>query len=174
MDIVYNIVYVKGKCALRPSSGRRKAGGRRRICIIGRIPKAAGVVLLLACGLLTGCHGRDAEPGGAQVLLDGAPFEGGSVAAESADDTRVYITLDGAELIDLPFGEVHTVTVAQPDGSENVVALNGESVVMQSANCENQDCVNMGAVTRDNLELRVMGGFIICLPHRVSVEVRGG
>ena len=30
------------------------------------------------------------------------------------------------------------------------------------------------AVTRGNLELRVMGGFIICLPHKVSVEVRDG
>ena len=29
-------------------------------------------------------------------------------------------------------------------------------------------------VTRDNLELRVMGGFIICLPHKISVEVRDG
>jgi hypothetical protein len=30
----------------------------------------------------------------------------------------------------------------------------------------------MGEVTRDNLEVRVMGGFIICLPHKISVEVR--
>ena len=43
---------------------------------------------------------------------------------------------------------------------------------MDHANCENQDCVNMGQVTLDNLELRVMGGFVICLPHKVSVEVR--
>ena len=94
------------------------------------------------------------------------------MAADSADDVRVYVTLDGAALIDLPFGEAHTVTVSQADGSENVVVLDGEAVVMQSANCENQDCVNMGAVTRENLELRVMGGFIVCLPHRLSVEVR--
>lgn len=129
-------------------------------------------MLLLAGMLLTGCRGREPEPDGVRVLLDGKPFAGGSVAADSADDVRVYVTLDGAALIDLPFGEAHTVTVSQADGSENVVVLDGEAVVMQSANCENQDCVDMGAVTRENLELRVMGGFIVCLPHRVSVEVR--
>ena len=134
--------------------------------------RLALALLLLACMLLAGCRSR--SQGVARVLLDGQPFEGGSVAPDSTDDTRVYVTLDGADVIDLPFGEVHTVTVRQPDGAENVIALDGKAVVMQSANCENQDCVQMGAVTRDNLELRVMGGFIICLPHRVSVEVRGG
>ena len=43
---------------------------------------------------------------------------------------------------------------------------------MESANCEGQDCVHMEPVTRDNLETRVMSGMIICLPHRLSVEVR--
>ena len=75
-------------------------------------------------------------------------------------------------LIDLPFSEPRTVTVRQPDGAENAVAITGDAVCMAHANCENQDCVNMGQVTLDNLETRVMGGFIICLPHRVSVEVR--
>jgi hypothetical protein len=86
----------------------------------------------------------------------------------------VYVTCDGRPLIDLPFGEAHSVQVLLPDGAENTVAITGDAVYMEHADCENQDCVNMGAVTRDNLELRVMGGFIICLPHRISVEVREG
>ena len=119
--------------------------------------------------LLASCQSR--KPSGeTRVLVDGKVWEG---AAATDDDLRVYITLDGAPLIDLPFGEAHTVEVLQPDGAENTVELTGEQVVMKHANCENQDCVQMGAVTRDNLELRVMGGFIICLPHKVSVEVRG-
>ena len=28
-------------------------------------------------------------------------------------------------------------------------------------------------VTEENLEVRVLGGFIVCLPHKLSVEVRG-
>ena len=126
--------------------------------------------LTVCCLALGGCA---AKPEGAQVLLDGAAWPGGSVSSESREALRVYVTLDGAPLIDLPFDEAHRVSVVQPDGIRNDVVLTGESVYMESATCENQDCVKMGEVTRDNLELRVMGGFIICLPQRVSVEVRG-
>lgn len=135
---------------------------------------ALAALLVLACAMLGGC-GRTAEPTPtAHVLLDGAEWTGGSLSGDSADDLRVYVTLDGQPLIDLPFGEAHTVRVLQPDGAENEIVLTGEAAYMNSANCDNQDCVDMGAVTRENLELRVMGGFIICLPHRLSVEVRGG
>ena len=74
--------------------------------------------------------------------------------------------------MDLPFGEEHTVLIHQINGSENLVRLTGEAVYMDSANCDGQDCVNMGEVTRENLETRVLGGFIICLPNMIVVEVR--
>lgn len=141
-----------------------------------RIPWKRGLLpaLLLAAALaLAGCRGAPAQESGARLLLDGAAHGGGSVAADSADGLRVYVTLDGEALIDLPFSEAHTLTIEQDGVGENTVALTGDSVYMLHADCENQDCVQMGAVTRDNLELRVMGGFIVCLPHRLSVEVRG-
>ncbi len=124
--------------------------------------------VLALCMLLTAC--RASPPGAVRVLVDGKPL-GDSPAAEGAG-VRVYITVDGAPVATLPFGEAHVVTIRLPDGGENVVRLTGESVYMERADCENQDCVHMGEVTLDNLELRVMGGFIVCLPHRVSVEVR--
>ena len=163
--------------ALRLAPGVRPAPGVRL---------ALAVCLALALCVLGGCGAGPAENdasggpasgenevGAATVLLDGAPFDGGAVAPDSPDDMRVYITLDGAALIDLPFGETHTVRVTQPDGAENEIALTGAAVFMADSNCDNQDCVRMGEVTRDNYELRVLGGFIICLPHRLSVEVRG-
>ena len=124
----------------------------------------------LLCLVLSACAAKPA--GGVRVLLDGAEWRGGSAFPEDGDALRVYITLDGAALIDLPFGQAHTVTIEQPEVGSNTVALTGDSVRMDHADCENQDCVNMGEVTRENLELRVMGGFIVCLPHRISVEVR--
>ena len=132
------------------------------------------IALLLALGLLaSGCaSGKDAD--GVRVLVDGRAWEGLAVSPEAGEGLRVYVTFDGRPLIDLPFGEAHSVQVLLPDGAENTVAITGDAVYMEHADCENQDCVNMGAVTRDNLELRVMGGFIICLPHRISVEVREG
>ena len=125
----------------------------------------------LACLMLSACAAKPA--GGVRVLLDGAEWRSGSAFPEDGDPLRVYITLDGAALIDLPFGQAHTVTIEQPEVGENTVLLTGDSVRMDHADCENQDCVNMGEVTRENLEFRVMGGFIVCLPHRISVEVRG-
>lgn len=139
--------------------------------------------LVLAALVLTGCGAGPSMPRGtvpadgmlpaqgARVLLDGAAWDGQPVSADAAGP-RVYITLDGEALIDLPFSQARTVSVIQPDGAENAVILTGEAVYMAHANCDNQDCVDMGQVTQDNLETRVMGGFIICLPHKVSVEVR--
>ena len=107
-----------------------------------------------------------------QVLLDGKPMEETESTGSDEKDLRVYITLDGKPLLDLPFAEEHTIRIIQPDGGENTVSLTGSSVYMTEANCEGQDCVQMGEVSRENLEERVMGGFIICLPHKLSVEVR--
>ena len=139
---------------------------------ISTIKKLRAFALLAAVALtLAGC-GSPKPDAPAEVRLDGQVCSGGSISPKSDDSLRVYITLDGAALIDLPFGEAHRVTVTQANGAENEIELTGEAVRMEHANCENQDCVNMGAVTRENLELRVMGGFIICLPHKLSVEVR--
>ena len=128
-------------------------------------------LLLAACLLLGGCGAR--ESAGARVSVDGAEWDGTPFPQGDGDDLRVYVTLDGKALLDLPFGEVHTVRITQPDVGENTFEITGEAVYMSHADCENQDCVDMGAVTRENLELRVMGGFIVCLPHKLSVEVRG-
>ena len=64
--------------------------------------------------------------------------------------------------------------VALKEGGSNEITLTGDSVSMTEADCPNQDCIHMGAVTAENLETGVMGGFIVCLPHRLAVEVREG
>ena len=58
-----------------------------------------------------------------------------------------------------------------PGGEENTVEMTGEEVRMAVSNCKNQDCVQMGEITRENLEERILGGFIICLPHEIVIEV---
>jgi len=108
---------------------------------------------------------------GITVLVDGAVCEDEVVSPDSGDDLRVRITINGYLLIDLPFSQPHAVTVRLINNEENVVQITGEKVYMESSTCDNQDCVMMGEVTRDNLEMRVLGGYIICLPHLISVEV---
>ncbi len=129
----------------------------------------AGAVAAVVCFLLLR---PGSTPAGAGILLDGKPLSETGLSPEKTDDLRVILTLDGQEIANLPFGEAHTVRILQPDGAENTLRITGESVYMESANCEGQDCVHMEKITRDNLETRVMFGMIICLPHRLSAEVR--
>ena len=103
-----------------------------------------------------------------RALPPNAP-EGGET--EKAPGLWVTLAVDGETVLELPFGEAHSVRIEQEGIGENTVILTEEAVFMEEADCPGQDCVLMGPVTRDNLETRVMGGFIICLPHRLSVEV---
>ena len=115
----------------------------------------------------------EAMPSPFTIFLDEEIYTEPSVSPDSEDPVRVYITYNGYPLLDLPFGEEHTVLIHQINGAENTVRMTGEAVYMESATCDNQDCVNMGQVTRENLETRVLGGFIVCLPNMLVVEVRG-
>ena len=139
---------------------------RKKVLAVCLMLAAAAIVL---CFLLLRPGGESA---GAVVRVDGEVLSSPVLSPEKQDDLRVHITLDGAEIADLPFGEAHTVRIEQGNGFENTLLLTGDSVLMESANCEGQDCVHMEKITRDNLETRVMFGLIICLPHRLSVEVR--
>ena len=137
-------------------------------------PLRKRLLAALLTAVVATASGCGARSGGAlQISLDGEPCRETIIAPEAGDGLRVHITLDGSEVLDLPYGEAHTVRLVQPDVGENTVVITEEGVYMGSADCDNQDCVNMGAVTRENLEMRVMGGFIVCLPHKISVEVRG-
>ena len=93
--------------------------------------------------------------------------------APVTEDTKAYLVIEVAgEMYEpIPLEEDGRYTITRGE-MVNEIAVTRDSVTMHASTCENQDCVNMGEVTLDNLELRVMGGFIICLPHKVSVEVR--
>lgn len=66
-----------------------------------------------------------------------------------------------------------TIHLTDADGNlyENVVCITSEGAYMLSSNCDNQDCVDEGIVTLENRELRILGNWIVCLPHQVSVEL---
>lgn len=113
------------------------------------------------------------ESGALTIRVDGKEIrEMSEPEGNQAADIMVYITVDGDPVLVLPFGEEHRVEMIRDSGM-NVVRMTEQAVWMEDADCEGRDCVQMGEVTRENLETRVMGGFIICLPHRISVEVRG-
>ena len=113
--------------------------------------------LALTALLLSGCG------------TDPAPEKPTEIPVPEGDYVRIQV--DGVTKACVPLSEPQTVTLRQPTGEENVVEITSSGAVMRSANCHNQDCVHMGAVTIDNWETRPNGAFIICLPHRVTVEL---
>lgn len=150
-------------------------------------------MILIFCLLMTGCASHpaaqpenatatqeistpEAEPtensSGTAVIVDGQEWTGKAEESHAEGGTRVYIWLGGDLMADFPFEEAHTIVIRQADGSENTVRMTGSAVYMEDATCKNHDCVQMGEITMENLEMRVMGGFIVCLPQQVTVEVR--
>lgn len=136
-------------------------------CGLAALALVAGGILLLTRG-----NSGETPDGQVRLLLDGAEMTQTVIDPEGGDGLRVIVTVDGNEAANLPFGTEHTLQVIR-DGGTNTVRITPDAVYMEEADCHGQDCVKMEPVTRSNLEMRVMGGFIICLPHRLSVEVRG-
>ena len=142
----------------------------------------SSAALLLAAGALTACGPapepdaaateapRATENPGVHVIVDGDDRPAAE-QPEKAAGLWVTLSVDGTVVAELPFEERHSVVIEQDGVGENTLILTGEAVFMEDADCPGKDCVFMGEVTRENLESRVMGGFIICLPHRLSVEV---
>ena len=115
---------------------------------------------LLLAVTLAGCAPQETAPGPAKTEI---PIPEGDY---------VNIQVDGETVARVPLSEApKTVTLTGKDGEVNVVRITKDGAVMESANCTGQDCIQAGAVTRDNWEIRPWGAFIYCLPHRVTVEL---
>lgn len=64
-----------------------------------------------------------------------------------------------------------TIVIEQDDGCRNEVRIEEGRVYMAFSTCENQNCVNQGEMTPDNIASRALSNWIICLPNRVTVEL---
>lgn len=66
-----------------------------------------------------------------------------------------------------------TIRLTLPDGSEavNMLHLTAEGFWMEESNCEGHDCIEEGIVTLSNREERVLGSWVICLPHQLVCEL---
>nr|WP_319215752.1 NusG domain II-containing protein [uncultured Trichococcus sp.] len=88
--------------------------------------------------------------------------------AESADKIAV-VSVDGKvvkEFVLKDDGKTETFVFHDDHGHENVIVREGDQIRIDSADCDDQLCVRMGA--KDDI-----GETIMCLPNRVLVEVRG-
>jgi len=62
------------------------------------------------------------------------------------------------------FSEPFTVTIIAPCGGENTLLVEPNQISITSASCPDQLCVRQGAITGGGLP-------IICLPHRLVIEI---
>ena len=92
-----------------------------------------------------------------------ALYGGNRLLADKNADT-VVVTVDGVEKLRVPLSAEGVYSVPLAEGEENVIAVEGGAVWMQSANCRDQLCVQQGRT-------RSAGKQIVCLPHRVVVSL---
>ena len=90
----------------------------------------------------------------------------------AATDASLYllVTAGGTTYKPILLEEENVLTLSQGD-MVNVVHVTPVSIQMESATCDNQDCVEQGVVTAENRKTRILGNTIVCLPHRVLLEL---
>ena len=79
---------------------------------------------------------------------------------------RAVVTADGIETAEYPLNEDLEVDIQTPQGVNHLVIRNGTASVTD-ADCPDRLCVKMGSIEKS-------GQSIICLPHKVVVEIEGG
>lgn len=88
-----------------------------------------------------------------------------------ASEAYLRITVPGQTYELVPLTGEQEIVIEQEDGSRNVVEVFPGGFRMKESNCVNQNCVQQGDVTVENIGTRVLANEIICLPHRVVLEL---
>lgn len=76
----------------------------------------------------------------------------------------VVVTVDGVEQSRYPLQEDREVTIGEEE--YNILEIRDGTAAVTEANCGDHTCVRTGAISR-------AGETIICLPHRLVVEIVG-
>lgn len=125
----------------------------------------AAVIIIALMGLLA-----------VKVQPTPAQINGGSLATATdvTGEPQAYLLVSIGGTTYEPIG-LHTeeeFTFTQEDsGATNVVHVTPTSVYMASSTCDNQDCVEQGVVSLETMHDRALGNMIICLPHRLTLEL---
>lgn len=96
--------------------------------------------------------------------------------ADTTATTTAYLRIaaPGQSFDLVPLTADQEIVIEQTDGSHNVVEVFQGGFRMKEANCSNQDCIHQGDVTLENMNTRALANEIICLPHKVVLELVTG
>lgn len=90
-----------------------------------------------------------------------------SQAMEADENLYMVVSVDGEELhrMELKKDYIRESYLYENEaGHMNLVVRDGEKVYMKEANCPDELCVQEGEITE-------VGETIVCLPHRLLVEI---
>lgn len=76
---------------------------------------------------------------------------------------QVIVTLDGKEYGQYPINKDNVIKIKSADGY-NTIQIKDGKVTMKEADCPDKYCVSHKGITRKNES-------IVCLPHKLSVEI---
>ena len=100
-----------------------------------------------------------------------APETDEAAAETPAVEAYLVISVQGAIYEPLPLGGEGVFTIKQDEKTSNTVHVTPTSVWMEHSSCDNQDCVDQGTVSLENIDSRVLYNMIICLPNQVVLEL---
>lgn len=81
------------------------------------------------------------------------------------------ITVAGRETGLVALDHSENLTIAGENDAYNVVKIFPGGFSMKESNCRHQDCLGQGTVTAENAASRPLGSRIICLPHKLVLEL---
>ena len=75
--------------------------------------------------------------------------------------------MDGQETAVYPLDEELEITIEGMNGGKNMLVVQNGTAAIIEADCPDKLCVNQGGIHRS-------GETIVCLPHRVVIEIQDG
>ena len=83
----------------------------------------------------------------------------------------LVVSVGGTLYEPLPLTGEGVFTVTQDENTANTIHVTPDSIWMEHSTCDNQDCVDQGVVSLDNMDSRVLSNMVICLPNQVVLEL---
>ena len=119
---------------------------------------------------------RTISPQAPAISPTAAPTQDAQTAAPAATETPavsayLVVTVQGMMYEPLPLAGEGSFTIKQDENTTNTIHVTPDSVWMEHSTCDNQDCVDQGTVSLDNMSTRVLSNMIICLPNEVVLEL---
>lgn len=80
------------------------------------------------------------------------------------DGKQVVVTVDGKEVYQTSINKDQTYKIPEEDGT-NIMQIKDGKVTMKKADCKDQICA-------DHKPIEKSGETIVCLPHKVVIEIK--